>query len=191
MQKKYILIDVDDVLLNWYSGFLRFTKHLGLEPINDNTDYDLSKRFGLSSSEMTDMIQFFNSRWEFGTLDPLPNSREYIAALRERGYIFVAITSCSTDPITVALRRSNLYWCFGDVFEDVHCVNLHESKETHLADYNPSWWIEDKFENALAGLKYRHKSILLTQPSNTGKEHSDIKRCDSWCEIYKHIINND
>lgn len=190
MNKKYLLLDVDDVLLDWYSGFERYMYHLGYEP-NGNTDYDLSKRFDTSKEEMTNIINNFNRRWEFGTLDPLPHAPYVVKKLHKDGYTLVAITSCSTDPTTIALRKTNLYWIFGDIFEAVHCVNLGESKETHLADYNPAWWVEDKFENALAGLKYNHKTILMTQVSNLGKEHSDITRVKDWIEIYNHIMNNE
>lgn len=190
MNKKLILVDVDDVLLNWYSGFHRYMAHLGyLE--NENTEYDLSKRFDTTKKEMEKLIKTFNKHWEFGTLEPLPYAVECIKKLRKKHYTFVAITSCSTDPATIALRKTNLYWVFGDIFEAVHCINLWESKETHLANYNPTWWVEDKFENAVAGLLYNHKPILMSQPYNKNKNHEEIVRCNDWREIYDHITNND
>jgi len=164
--------------------------HLGYIE-NENREYDLSKRFSTTKKQMEKIIKTFNKRWEFGTLDPLPNAVESLAKLKKLNFSFVAISSCSTDLATIALRRSNLFWVFGDVFESVHCINLGESKETHLADYNPTWWIEDKFENASAGLKYGHKPILINQPSNQGKYHDDILRVNNWCEIYEHITNSD
>lgn len=190
MKSKIILIDVDDVLLNWYSGFERYMKHLGYNS-NGNIEWDLSIRFETTKREMDKLVKGFNKRWEFGTLDPLPGAKNHIQLLVEEGYSFVAISSCSTDVATIALRRTNLYWCFGDIFEAVHCLNLGETKETHLADYNPTWWIEDKFENAVAGLKYGHKSILLNYPTNKDSYHPDLIRVNGWSEIYQTIKNND
>ena len=188
--KKYILLDVDDVLLDWFSGFNRYVTHLGYKA-NGDTSYDLSKRYGTTKKEMERIIKRYNKSWEFGTLDPLPHSQESLKKLKKKNYTFVAITSCSTDPATIALRKSNLYWVFGDVFEAVHCINLGESKETHLADYKPSWWIEDKAENAESGLKYGHRPILMSQPSNKNYNNKEIPKFDSWREIYEFITNND
>lgn len=190
MNKKILLLDVDDVLLNWYSGFERYMRHLGYES-NGSVDWDLSKRFDTSKKEMEKIIKTFNKRWEFGTLDPLPNAQKVMKKLSKDGWRFVAISSCSTDLATIALRRTNLYWCYGDIFDAVHCLNLGESKESHLADYNPTWWIEDKFENAVAGLKFGHKSILLNYPTNKDMHHPDLIRCDGWKNIYDIIKNND
>lgn len=189
MNKK-LLLDVDDVLLDWYSGFERYMNHLGFHS-NGDTCYDLSKRFDTTRKEMEKIIKQFNKRWEFGTLNPMPYAKESLKKLKKHGYTFVAISSCSTDPTTIALRKANLYWIFGDVFKAVHCINLGESKETHLADYNPTWWVEDKFENAAAGLKYNHKPILMTRPSNKDAEHEGVIRCDDWKQIYNTITNND
>lgn len=191
MKDKYVLLDVDDVLLNWFSGFERYMKHMGYPEIKEHGHYDLSKVFGITKKEIDKLIRSFNKRWEFGTLEPLTGSKKGLDKLRKNNYKFVAITSCSTDPTTIALRKTNLYWCFGDIFESVHCINLGESKETHLADYNPSWWIEDKFENAVAGLKYGHKSILMDKIHNEHLNDSELIRVKNWSQITDVILNND
>ncbi len=191
MKNDIILLDVDDVLLDWFSGFERYMVHLGYGPEESHDQWDLDKVFNFPKKEKTSLISNFNTSWEFGTLAPLPGAKKGLNRLKKEGFRFVAITSCSTNPTTISLRKTNLFWCFGDVFEAVHCLNLGESKETHLADYRPTWWVEDKFENAVAGLKFGHRSILINKAHNENEVHEDIIRVKAWNQITKLILNND
>lgn len=187
--KKVILLDVDDVLLNWLEAFERYMIHQGYSKPDGYHTWDLEEAFETSKEEAQRHIKIFNNgHWEFGTLGPIPGSQEGVDSFKKAGYDLVAITSCSTNPQTIALRKANLYWCFGDVFKAVHCVNLGESKDTHLADYEPTWWIEDKMTNAVAGLKYGHKSVLLSRQHNLNNNHEDVIRVENWNEITSLVL---
>lgn len=191
-----ILTDVDGVLLDWFSAFRRYMKTLGLkEGKMVHTDHDkMYKFFGLKDNdEMFEYVEVFNSgHWEFGTLPALDLAVDGVNALHSVGYRFVAITSCSTAPQAVALRKANLYNIFGDVFDEVHCVDVGESKRTHLADYEPTFWIEDKASAAEDGLDYGHNSILIAQTWNAGiTVDNRIKRCYDWREIENYILKGE
>ena len=189
LQTKTILLDVDDVLLNWLGAFERYMVHQGFDKPSGYHTWELDEAFGLPRNLMKEYVTVFNDgHWEFGTLDPIPGSQKGVSAFKNAGYDLVAITSCSTNPQTIALRKANLYWCFGDVFKAVHCVNLGEPKDTHLADYESTWWIEDKMANAVAGLKYGHKSILLSRQHNLNNHHENVIRVESWEEIVSLIL---
>ena len=188
---KIILVDVDGVLLLWRDSFRLYMEHQGYEWINIEDDYDMSNHFDLTYDEVyKHVLQFNDGQWEFGTLPPVKGAVNGIDHLIKMGYRFVAISSCSIYPQARVLRQSNLYNIFGDVFDAVHCIDKNESKETHLNDYEPTFWIEDNFKNCIDGIKYGHKCILLSYPWNENEENQDIVRCSSWKQIVDFIDGN-
>lgn len=188
---KTILVDVDSVLLKWRDGFRLYMNHQGHEWLDIETDYDISQHFDLSYDEVYGhILQFNNGHWEFGVLEPIDGAVAGIKMLIKLGYRFAVITACSVQPQAKALRQANLYNVFGDAFDAVHCVDIHESKETHLEDYEPTFWIEDNFKNCVDGVKYGHKCLLLTHPWNENEESSDIIRCSDWTQVVDFIRQN-
>lgn len=189
-----ILVDIDGVCLNWLDGFIRYMRHQGFVNLREHVKHDeLGYRFGINHEECDNHIRTFNGgHWEFGTLPPEEGAVNGIRYLNEKmGYRFVGITSCTTSPTTISLRKANLYNVFGDVFDAVHCVDHGKSKNTHLADYEPTFWVEDKTVNAEAGLQYGHQCILMNRLYNSNdKIDSQIKRCYSWDEVILTIKNN-
>lgn len=186
---KTILIDVDSVLLKWRKGFRTYMEHQGHEWIDTDSEYYLvSKHYDLLHDDVVEHMMIFNNgHWEFGTLEPVTGSQEAIKELTNMGFRFVAISSCSTNPTAIALRKANLYNVFGDIFDAVHCVEVHTSKETHLASYEPAFWIEDNFKNCIDGIKYGHKCILLEYPWNMDDTSFEITVCHDWKNIVRHI----
>ncbi|SVD38278.1 uncharacterized protein METZ01_LOCUS391132, partial [marine metagenome] len=67
----------------------------------------------------------------------------------------------------------------------LHCLPLHYGKEKCLAQYADGeyYWIEDKLKNALAGLSYNMKPLLIAHEYNR-TENSNIQRVRNWEEIY-------
>lgn len=192
---KVILTDCDGVLLEWIDAFIRYMEHLGYtwdKEAGEPQQYNMAPHFGIKiEDEMVEHIMNFNhGHWEFGTLNPLAGAKEALFELVDMGYRFTAISSCSTAPQTIALRKANLYNHFGDVFDAVHCIDVGESKRTHLADHEPTFWIEDNFENCVDGLQYGHKCILMHRKWNENSENAKINRCYSWEEIVDFIKEN-
>jgi 5'(3')-deoxyribonucleotidase len=185
---KIILTDCDGVLLSWLSAFNRFMVHQGFNPI-ELSQFTTPSHYGISEEQINDYVTTFNSgHWEFGTLPPYRDAQNGVKQLFEMGYRFVVITSCSSHPQTIALRRANLFNHFGDVFEHVHCIDVGESKRSHLADYEPSIWIEDTPRHAEDGLIYGHNCILMTEQWNKNYNNDRIKRVHNWDEIVNHIV---
>lgn len=193
-KNKTILLDVDSVLLLWRDGFINYMIHQGYEyiaGIGGEQHYDMVKHFDVTIDEIIKNIAKFNDgHWEFGTLKPIEGTQESLNELNDMGHSFVAISSCSINPVAIALRKANIYNVYGDIFDAVHCVDINESKETHLADYEPTFWIEDNFKNCTDGLKYGHKCLLLSYSWNEEDNHDDIIRCNNWEEITEYIKNN-
>ena len=192
-KNKIILVDVDSVLLEWRKGFRDYMHNQGHKWVDREAEsYIISRHFELLHDEVVEHVYNFNNgHWEFGTLTPVNGAVEGMNELVEMGFRFVAISSCSINPTAIALRKANLFNVFGSIFDAVHCVEIHSSKETHLADYEPTFWIEDNLKNCMDGLKYGHNCILLSYPWNDHKDATDdIKVCGSWKGIISHIKSN-
>ncbi len=192
MKQKLLLTDIDGVWLEWFGAFERYMIGEGYSvtgKVHTRHD-DMGSYFSIDNSEIYGLVEAFNSgNWQFGTLPPVEGAIEGVQKLVDEGYRFVGITSCSTHPQTVALRKANLYNIFGDVFEEVHCVDVGKSKETYLASYSPSFWIEDKAPAADLGLEFGHTCILIDQTWNADEViDSRVKRCYGWGEIVDHIL---
>ena len=186
-KSKIILIDIDGVLLYWIPAFNRYMQGQGFNAICDNT-FVYPATYDITREELIYYINDFHAgHWEFGTLPIHADAKEGVDILIKMGYRFVAITSCSTHPQAIALRRANLYLHFGDVFDAVHCLDLTDSKSTHLSEHEPTFWIEDQTKNALLGLEYGHDCILMQHSWNKGIEHKGITLCEDWVAVVNHI----
>ena len=190
MKNKRILSDVDGCLLDWLSRFTDYMQREGFEAhLDEPNQYDLGAFFNISTEEVHERIGMFNNgHWTFGTLQAYDGAQEAIKILSDLDYTFVAVTSCSDKPQVADLRRANLFNIFGDVFEEVHCIGIHQDKSPILESYEPTFWIEDKFPHAVSGAEAGHKAIILDQPWNKGEKHNKVKRCHSWAEIVQYIL---
>ncbi len=195
--KPLILTDVDDVLLSWISGFRKYCSHvLGREIVGLPASWDMSEWLGVpkdgTASQMVD--DFNHGKWEFGILPPVADANIFLPTLHKRGFEVIAITCCSVDPATVALRKANLYHVFGDIFTDVICQPLGTKKHENLKRFttrNVVAWVEDKPSAALEGYDMGYPSYLIHQDHN--KEHREKNKDDglihveSWMEISDHL----
>jgi len=187
--RKIILVDVDGVCLDWREGFMRFMTNLGYSAHPEfETEYLLGSYFGLTDGEFYRQVEIFNSgRWEFGTLKAEPGAVSSINALAELGYRFIAISACSSQKQAFVLRRANLYNIFGEVFDEVHCLDIKDGKKSHLAYHEPTFWIEDKMSTCLEGVDAGHKCILINQVWNEDQHDDRVERCQDWDAVVAYV----
>jgi uncharacterized HAD superfamily protein len=79
---------------------------------------------------------------------------------------------------------------FGETaFEKILCLDTGADKDEALAEYKDSGciWVEDKFENAIAGVNAGLNSFLLDHGHNRNQTHHDITRVQNWKHIYELI----
>jgi len=193
MTNKVILVDVDGCLLNWLDRFVDYMHSEGYTTYLDDPDqYNLESFFDVPAEDVYKRITTFNDdHWKFGTLDTYKGTKEAMSLLVDLGYRFVAITSCSDKESVADLRRANLYNIFGDVFDKVHCIALHKDKGPILRQYEPTFWIEDRFSHAIEGAIAGHTAILIDRPWNQDEYEALVTRCHSWAEIVQYIIEVD
>ena len=192
MAKKIILTDVDGVLLRWEEGFSRWmtSKNFG-SPV-DLKQYSQAKRYGISQEKADELVKQFNESAWIRYLNPMPLSEKIVEKFRVQGFEFKCITSLSTDKFAKQAREDNLKDLFQESMIEVVCLETGSPKDEALAKYakiNPgAYWIEDKPENAIAGMKAGFKSILLTQKYNEDFECPEgMIRCKDWNLIFDTI----
>lgn len=188
---KVILTDCDGVLLNWEYAFKVWMEQYGYTLKKDNTEYDVSDRYGITYQEGKDLVWTFNQSAAIGFLPPLRDAMYYVDLLhRKHGYVFHCITSLSHDKHAAKLREENLAKMFGPTtFEKVICIGTGANKDAALAPYAGSGllWIEDKIENAELGTRMGLESILIEHGHNMHYKNDDIPVVKGWKEIYEMI----
>jgi len=122
----------------------------------------------------------------------MPLSEKMVEKFRYQNFEFKCLTSLSTDKFAVQAREDNLTDLYQESITKVICLETGASKDEELAKlakiHPGAYWIEDKPENAIAGMKAGFKSILLTQTYNEDFECPEgILRCPDWYAIFDAI----
>lgn len=196
--KKAIVTDIDQVLLDYASRLREYVnKRDGKSITGHSLNWDLAEWLELGSSkEALDTIIEFSTTYEFGTLDALPGADVVLHNLVRKGYSLIGLTASGNSPMSVALRKVNLFHRFGDIFDDVLFVEHHESKVDSLTkimeSYDVRVFIDDKPANIMDTIDYVPNVILMKSPHNREfrKESTemDIDTAFSWYEC-EHLID--
>jgi len=193
-KQKLILTDCDGVLFDWVLGFNAWMEGRGWNRLPDSQyHYTIDKWYNISHDHAMELVGTYNSSAAIGFLTPYLDSVEYVKKLHnEHGYKFVVVTAMGNDDYAAKLRERNLRQVFGDVFEDVIIVDLLSSKESILARYEPTIWIEDKPSNAEEGRRAGHRTYLFEHGHNSNMSTSDeITRVHTWKEVYESIVTEE
>ena len=197
---RIILTDVDGVLLEWEHHFTkwmlqktlfddrgsRYHPHRLLPDKQDT--YWMEERFGLTKNEIRIQIREFNRSAWMGTQRPMLGSQTWVKLLAAEGWTFIPITSQTSDKPAQELRKRRLGELFGEhVFTNYHILGTGADKDSALAEFHNTglYWVEDKPADAVAGLKYGLKPILIDHPYNKDLNHDGIIRVNNWQDIHK------
>jgi hypothetical protein len=192
--EKIIVTDADGVLLNWEYAFCIWLEAKGYTQVPDgNKEYNLAKRFGISGNKASEQVKIFNASAAMGFLPALRDARYYVKRLHEElGYDFHCVTSLGLDPSAKKLRQMNLNKLFGPTaFPVLECLDTNAPKEDALEKYRDTgyYWIEDKFENAIAGQNVGLNPILIEHGWNMNEVLPDgMKKVTTWKELYNYIV---
>ena len=195
---RIILTDVDGVLLEWENHFTEWMLSRGHKlKENYKCEYDMSKIFIYYSNIFIEdpnqiklAIREFNKSAWMGTQPPMPDSQTWVKLLHAEGWTFIPITSQTSDKPAQELRKKRLEDLFGkDIFENYFIFETGADKDTALLEFHGTglYWIEDKWKNALAGLKYGLKPLFVDHPYNKEYSHPDITRVNNWQDIHKIV----
>ena len=194
LKTKYILTDIDGVVLDWEESFVVWMEHMG-HTLTDGYQYKygVDKRFGISKEVSDQLVRQFNASAAIGFLPPMRDAQYYIKLLHEKHkYKFIAVTSLSLDPYAQKLRKRNLGKLFGkNTFEDVICLDTGADKDEILIElsekYEGCFWIEDKVVNAQLGADIGYDAILM-EHGHSLKAKGNFKVVKNWESIYNEIV---
>ena len=185
-----ILVDADGVLLSWRDSFFRFMARKGYDDFNP-TYYKIHESYGIAKSLADDLVQTFNESAYMLTLSPYKDAVKYVRKLHdEHGYKFHVITSQTSLDQAKRLRVMNLTNTFGDVFEGFTILGTGDDKDKALKRWKDSglWWIEDKVDNAQAGLNVGLQPIVMAHDYNAIEDLSKgMTYCANWRAVYATI----
>ena len=186
-----ILTDVDGVLLNWNKQFETWMEQE--DYLLDNPEgYAIHRRFGISRDIATKMVKDFNEGPWLSHLETLEGAKEGVAELVENGYTFDICTAIGTNQFSNEARTRHLKYTFGkNTFDKFDYVDMFGDKDAFLEQYLDTgfYWLEDKPENAVAGLKFGLKCILIDHPYNKWFDHPEVRRAYSWDQVTEIILN--
>jgi len=199
---RIILTDVDGVLLEWEHHFTKWMLQrtlfdekgaryhpYRLLPDKENT-YEMAERFGITKDQVRKEIREFNRSAWMATQRPMYNSQTWVKLLAAEGWTFIPITSQTSDKPAQELRKRRLGELFGEhIFTNYHILGTGADKHSALAEFHGTglYWVEDKPANALAGLNYGLKPILIDHQYNRDFEHPDITRVNNWQDIHQLV----
>jgi FMN phosphatase YigB (HAD superfamily) len=169
-KEKLILTDADGVLVNWNASFVRYMTEKGFPQLPDtDTEYNISARHGVSSHQATECVKEFNESRHIADLNPFADSVDGILALSNLGFRFIVVTSISSHPDAHEYRSLNLKNLFGDVFDEIRCIEQGASKAATLTEWADTgyFWIEDHMRQAEAGHEAGLKTVLINHPYNS------------------------
>ena len=202
---RIILTDVDGVLLEWEHHFTEwmlqrsyFENEVGEGYVgkkvypyklldNKEDTYEMAERFGLTKTEVRKEIREFNKSAWMGNQPPILESQTWVKLLAAEGWTFIPITSQTSDIPAQLLRKKRLGELFGDqIFTNYHILDTGADKDSALAEFHNTglYWVEDKPKNAVAGLKYGLKPILIDHPYNRDFNHPEVIRVSNWKQIH-------
>jgi FMN phosphatase YigB (HAD superfamily) len=185
-----ILLDCDDVLLDWIGGFRQYAAtRLQHTVTGEPQSWNMGDWLGTTNEVAFELIEEFNASPHFGRLEAVEGSQRIIEDMHVDDDVRLhVITSCSSDAATVALRRENLELCFGkDTFDSIHCLDLGQSKLKILQAWAPgALWIEDNYKNAMLGIEAGHTVLIRKRPHNKEFQHLHDERLTwfgQWSEL--------
>jgi 5'(3')-deoxyribonucleotidase len=186
---KIIAIDCDGVLLNWEQSFDDWMAFQGF-PKHASDHYDVSMNYHMNKGQCEVLVKIFNESAWMKFLKPIEGAVENVKKLADLGYKFHVITSQTLDKKANQLREENLKEVFGDVFEQIECLDTGADKDEALSKIpEGTIWIEDKPANAELGSRLGLVALLLDLPHNQvyNEDNTLVQRIKNWTEIYNVI----
>lgn len=164
--KREVLLDVDGVLLDWFSRFPYFLKEKGLDHEHairmfaNNQFSSLEELTGLPTEQATELsIEYQRSKY-MKYLSPYKDALQVVNLLKHK-YNFIAVTAVLDDPLTLQYRTENLEFWYPGAFSKVHCVGINQSKFEVLSKYDRTVFVDDSPGHIIEAKNAGHTPIRL------------------------------
>ena len=191
---RIILTDVDGVLLDWEKHFGKWMNSKGYQQVEGAEKiYSMYERYGIPVETKERLIEEFNNSAWMATQEPMPDSQTWVKLLHAEGWTFIPITSQTSDIPAQEIRKRRLKELFGGtVFSNFFILDTGADKDSALAEFHGTglWWVEDKPENAEAGLQYGLRSMLYDHSYNQNYKNDKITRVNNWKHIHEILTKS-
>ena len=186
-KRKAIVLDIDGVILDWFSGFKAWMTSKGHKVVGGPaTSWNMTETFPkLSRVEINIQIDEFSRTAEFGKLREVDDAQFGVGELRKAfpDWPVVAVTCSGTHPRTVAQRCWNVMHYN---LSEIYTLPLGAAKTETLRRWAPgSIIVEDNLkhcEDAVVHVAYR--GILLDRAYNRSDGTGPaLHRINGWHEI--------
>lgn len=198
LSSRLVLTDIDDTILTC-RVFLEEFLDERLKTKAQSCAFNVREAYDIGEDVAHTLIHDFWRSDIMKRLPPEPCALEVLPRLYAQGWRFVAITACADEPAIVEARINNLQNAFGFEWDGIHCTGYNSvgpdgrnKKAEVLCKYPPTIWVEDSYQNALAGGLLGHKSFLIHRDHNSSEkfEHGLVTGIKSWYEIENFIAEH-
>lgn len=190
MGSPYIGLDVDDVLLDYFEGFLPYMASRGhrVERPDQVFDPKLSDALpDLSRDECVAGIKEFAKSPEFAHVPPAEGACEVLKWLRETypGIKIIAITACGIEPETRRMRTENVERYFE--IDDLISLPLGASKLNELRKLpNGSVFVDDMYHHVKSAEESGLCPILFRRGHNLKFDY--VRVANDWWHCRDFIV---
>lgn len=188
---KKILLDIDGVIADFYSGFSKFlNQNYGTKlPAEEPHYYDFNEWGG-----GIDKINIDNAtiQWiaENGylKLKPYAGAKEFVQSLSNDFDVYIVtarvgeFTGFHTDQIKRLIKQETIQW-LSDFIVDTNKVYFEYNKIDFCHRHNILCMIEDKLATAIRGSKHGISTVLVNRNWNQKPDSDLIKRAYSYNEV--------
>jgi len=187
--KRNILLDIDGVLANFYSGFSKYLNkefNLELDPSEDPAIYDIEAWGpGLENIDLGEVSNKWISNGGFLTLETYPGAAEFVQNLRDIGNVYIVTARIGDwdggldNGATAKAKDDTSRWLEENGIPADNLFFTHK-KVDFCKNKNISILIEDKLKTALESANNGIHSIVMNRGWNQHSERFKVYRAHSY-----------
>lgn len=192
VSKNDVLLDCDEVLLNWNESFDRFVKDTcGLLP-EEGSGFSISSRFKIDAGFARTLVKKHNNDFlYFGNLRPTEGAVEAVAALKQKGYRIHILSQCGDTEMIKNLRVNNLKNVFGNVFESITCICETSARKHDYFHKHPfQLYLDDALHHLNDAVEFENIYPVWMEREYHSDEDRDswrgpkVKNMTEFCEVF-------
>lgn len=190
-----LIIDVDDLLLDYTGGLGEFAKaNYGKTIVGRPDDYNLCSWLNATQDEVEVIINHFNyNSFEFGELRPVDGfvvNRIQTLRAKYPKMKFIVVTKCGSEGAGGVVRNLNLRAVFGkNVFDEVIIISPFESKLPVYTQLSTKYNVVSVLDDHLGNIKQAQmlclNTIVLRRSHNDALEKPRYTYVDDWFDMYE------
>lgn len=197
---KYILCDIDGVLVDWIAGFEAFIRprlaEMGRKPRATKLHYLQDLRVWIMDSEKPedlqvgqDLILEYQISEEAARAPAFRDAVAQLPRIAALGYTFVAVSTAGDHPEIANRRAQLLEHHFPGIFESLYLLPPLTNKATVLEYFQhaPTFFVDDMLKQCTGAAVLGHKAILLDRDpaaAETVKHYSNIQYHQAWGPVH-------